>query len=317
MNNYADRLIEAVNRKANPCVVGLDPRIEQMPLFIKKRLTDESSDEDIRQAIAHFHQIVLEAVAPIVPAVKLQIAFYEQYGMGGIQAFMDTIRMAKERGLIVIADAKRSDIASTAQAYANAFLGRMRLSLTERPVFDVDCITVSPFLGRDSLEPFVKACVEYGKGLFVLVKTSNPGSGDLQDLTESESRQPIYARLARMVTELGREAMGKSGYSSIGAVVGATFPQQSRELRSLMPRSIFLVPGYGVQGGTAEDAAHCFNADGLGAVVNASRSITYAFENNDVSRDEYARLVRTRTERMAKELTAAIRRHSGAPIQVQ
>jgi len=311
MNNYADRLIESVKRKANPCVVGLDPRIDQMPNFIKKRLTDESSEDDICQAVVRFHRVILDAVAPIVPAVKPQIAFYEQYGLGGIQAFMDTIRMAKKRGLIVIVDAKRNDIASTAQAYANAFLGRTRLISTEHPIFDVDCITVSAFLGRDSLEPFVKTCVEYGKGIFVLVKTSNPGSVDLQDLRESESHRPIYTHLARMVAELAQEAIGKSGYSSIGAVVGATFPHQAKELRSLMPRSIFLVPGYGSQGGTAEDAAHCFNPDGLGAVVNASRSITYAFQNSDITEDEYARLVRTKTETMAKELTAAIHRRDG------
>jgi orotidine-5'-phosphate decarboxylase len=312
MDNYSDRLIGRIKKKGNPCVVGLDPRVDQMPHFITERLT-EKSDENVRKAIANFHRIVLDTVAPMVPAVKPQIAFYEQYGLGGLLAFLDTIQMAKERELIVIVDAKRNDIASTAQAYANAFLGRAQLPWGDEPIFDVDCITISPFLGRDSLDPFVRACTEYGKGVFILVKTSNPGSRDLQDLKDSESGQPIYVRLARMVAELGQEVIGKSGYSSVGAVVGATFPQQAKELRSLMPRSIFLVPGYGSQGGTAEDAAKCFNSDGLGAVVNASRSITYTFQDRDISEKEYARLVRNNVETMATELTTAIRTHVTAP----
>ena len=309
MDNFADRLIDAVKRKGNPCVVGLDPRVDQMPNFITDALT-EKSPESVRQAIAHFHRIVLDAAAQLVPAVKPQIAFYEQYGLGGILAFMDTIQMAKERGLIVIVDAKRNDVAATAEAYANAFLGRTRLPWGDEPVFDADCVTISPFLGRDSLNPFLKACSKYGKGVFILVKTSNPGSRDLQDVKEAESGQPIYVRLARTVAELGQETIGKNGYSSVGAVVGATFPEQAKELRQLMPRSIILVPGYGSQGGTAQDAAKCFNPDGLGAVVNASRSITYTFQTPSISEKEYAHLVRNNVEKMAAELNTAIRRHA-------
>lgn len=310
MDNFADRLIDAVKRKGNPCVVGLDPRVDQMPNFITDALT-EKSPESVRQAIAHFHRTVLDAAAQLVPAVKPQIAFYEQYGLGGILAFMDTIQMAKERGLIVIVDAKRNDIAATAEAYANAFLGRTRLPWGDEPVFDADCVTISPFLGRDSLNPFLKACSKYGKGVFILVKTSNPGSRDLQDVKEAESGQPIYVRLARTVVELGQETIGKNGYSSVGAVVGATFPEQAKELRQLMPRSIILVPGYGSQGGTAQDAAKCFNADGLGAVVNASRSITYTFQTPNISEEEYSHLVRNNVEKMAAELNTAIRRQAG------
>ncbi|MGA8904835.1 MAG: orotidine-5'-phosphate decarboxylase [Candidatus Bathyarchaeia archaeon] len=310
MDNFADRLIDAVKRKGNPCVVGLDPRVDQMPNFITDALT-EKSPESVRQAIAHFHRTVLDVAAQLVPAVKPQIAFYEQYGLGGILAFMDTIQMAKERGLIVIVDAKRNDVAATAEAYANAFLGRTRLPWGDEPVFDADCVTISPFLGRDSLNPFLKACSKYGKGVFILVKTSNPGSRDLQDVKEAESGQPIYVRLARTVAELGQEMIGKNGYSSVGAVVGATFPEQAKELRQLMPRSIILVPGYGSQGGTAQDAAKCFNPDGLGAVVNASRSITYTFQTPNISEKEYAHLVRNNVEKMAAELNTAIRRHAG------
>jgi orotidine-5'-phosphate decarboxylase len=310
MDNFADRLIDAVKRKGNPCVVGLDPRVDQMPNFITDALT-EKSPESVRQAIAHFHRIVLDATAQLVPAVKPQIAFYEQYGLGGISAFMDTIQMAKERGLIVIVDAKRNDIAATAEAYANAFLGRTRLPWGDEPVFDADCVTISPFLGRDSMNPFLRACSKYGKGVFILVKTSNPGSRDLQDVKEAESGQPIYVRLARTIAELGQETIGKNGYSSVGAVVGATFPEQAKELRQLMPRSIILVPGYGSQGGTAEDAAKCFNPDGLGAVVNASRSITYTFQTPNISEKEYAHLVHNNVEKMAAELNTAIRGHAG------
>jgi orotidine-5'-phosphate decarboxylase len=309
MDNFADRLIDAVKRKGNPCVVGLDPRIDQMPNFIKDDLKEESP-EGVRQGITRFHRMVLDSVAPLVPAVKPQIAFYEQYGPGGILAFMDTIEMAKERGLIVIVDAKRNDIASTAEAYSNAFLGRTRLPWGDEPVFDADCVTISPFLGRDSLNPFLKACSKYGKGVFILVKTSNPGSRDLQDVKEAESGRPIYVRLARTVAELGHETIGTSGYSSVGAVVGATFPEQAKELRLLMPRSVILVPGYGAQGGTADDAAYCFNPDGLGAVVNASRSITYTFQTPNIPEKEYAQLVRKNVEEMAREIDAAITRRA-------
>lgn len=313
MENYADRLVEAIKEKGNPCVVGLDPRIDQMPGFIVARLARNIGVEVVREAITYFHRLILDSVALIVPAVKPQIAFYEQYGLGGIMAFIDTIKMAKERGLIVIVDAKCNDIPSTAEAYANAFLGRTRLPYGDQSIFDVDCITVSPFRGRDSLEPFVEACKSYGKGIFVLVKTSNPGSADVQDVRDSDSGEPVYLRLARMVNEMAEQAVGKSGYSSIGAVVGATFPRWAKELRSLMPRSIFLVPGYGAQSGTAEDAANCFNQDGLGAVVAASRSITYAFDRPNISEDDYARLVRQKAEAMAKGIMGAIRCQIGVP----
>jgi orotidine-5'-phosphate decarboxylase len=306
--NFADRLIDAVKKKGNPCVVGLDPRIHQMPNFITADLA-EKAPEKTRRAISSFHRVVLDAVGELVPAVKPQMAFYEQYGLGGIMALLDTIQMAKERGLIVIVDAKRNDIAATAEAYANAYLGRARFPWADEPVFDADCMTISPFLGRDSLNPFLDACIEFGKGVFILVKTSNPGSGDLQDVKDAESGQPLYVRLAHTVAELSQKAMGRSGYSSIGALVGATFPEQAKQLRQLMPRSIILVPGYGSQGGTAEDAAKCFNPDGLGAVVNASRSITYTFQNPSISEKEYAKLVHNNAEKMASELNAAIRQY--------
>ncbi len=307
MHNYADRLISAIRLKGNACVVGLDPRLDLMPSFVveAENLTQE---DNVAGSIIRFHRSVLDVVSPMVPAVKLQIAFYEQYGLAGLRAFVETIRLAKERRLIVVVDAKRNDIASTADAYANAFLGMTQIEAEARPVFDVDCITVSPFLGRDSLIPFVETCVHHGKGIFILVKTSNPGSRDVQDQVLLRTGRPLYEELAAMVEELGRRAVGDQGYSSIGAVVGATFPEQAKVLRQAMPRSIFLVPGYGAQGGTAADCKVCFNADGLGAVVNASRSITYGHASRKIAETEFLELVRTRTEDMIHDVNSALQR---------
>lgn len=304
VSGFADRLIAEIRAKGNPCVVGLDPRIELMPDFVT------ANADNARQAIASFHDRVVGAVAPHVPAVKLQSAFYEQYGLDGIGAFVDTIRMAKDAGLVVIVDAKRNDIASTATAYANAFLGTSRALGREMPVFDVDCITVSPFLGRDSLAPFVEVAAANGKGLFVLVKTSNPGSADIQDL-KVNSTGTISMRLARLVDDLGASLVGESGYSSIGAVVGATFPEEASTLRRLMPRAIILVPGYGSQGAAAGEAVASFNDDGLGAVVNASRSITYELQSTAIPARDYDDLVLARVTDMVAAMKAAVAERSG------
>jgi orotidine-5'-phosphate decarboxylase len=307
MNNscFADTLIEAIKRKGTPTVVGLDPRLDQMPPFVWKGTSGQSDAERIRAAISRFHGLILDIIAPSVPAVKPQIAFYEQYGIGGILGFADTLEMAKKRGLLVIVDAKRNDISSTAQAYANAFLGSAKLPWGNRSGFEADCITISPFLGRDSLAPFVQTCSEYGKGVFILVKTSNEGSRDLQDLYDRTTNSKIYVLLAKLVDELAASIIGESGYSSIGAVVGATFPDEARQLRSLMPRSIFLVPGYGAQGGTAKDASYCFNSDGLGAVVNASRSITYSFPEN-IDESGFVSVVQAQLAAMVRDLSSAV-----------
>lgn len=306
MKNYADRLLAAIEKRCSPCVIGLDPQLDLMPDFIRFNARDKPLADAVRSAITSFNQAVIEAVNDLVPAVKLQIAFYEQYGLPGLNAFEDTIRLARDFGLIVIVDAKRNDISSTAEAYANAFLGRTNIFGQLKAIFDVDCITVSPFLGRDSLRPFINACAEYGKGIFVLVKTSNPGSVDLQDQKLAANGEPLYRGLARIVDECGQRVIGESGYSSIGAVVGATFPQEARELRRLMPRAIILVPGYGAQGGTAEGAAACFNSGRRGAVVNASRSVIYSHERQNVSPDEFNKLVRISAEKMTSEIVGAL-----------
>ncbi len=310
MKPFADRLLDAIDRKGNPCVVGLDPRVDLMPDFITSEAQALNSDM-LRAAghcIAAYHKRIIGLVADLVPAVKLQIAFYEKYGSPGLVAFAETIDDAKRNGLMVIVDAKRNDIASTAQAYADALLGHSKAFGVSTSVFDADCITVSPYLGLDSLEPFVETCREYGKGIFVLVKTSNPGSADFQDLlVESGKRMiPLYEVVAEMVNRCASGLIGDSGYSSIGAVVGATFPAQAQTLRSKMPQSILLVPGYGAQGGTAEDVVPCFNEDGLGAVVNASRSLTYNFDNPDLGESDFDRLIRTRTTEMVRDIQGAI-----------
>jgi orotidine-5'-phosphate decarboxylase len=222
-----------------------------------------------------------------------------------MQAFENTVRAAKRRGLLVIADGKRNDISSTAEAYANAYLSD--------EMFDCDALTVTPYLGRDSLMPFVDACQRYGKGLFVVLKTSNPGSKDFEDQALAATGRPLYEKIAGVLNELGEGLVGDSGYSSIGAVIGATFPEEGQRLRTLMPKALILVPGYGTQGGSATAAAECFNENGLGAVVNSSRGITYAFGDPGISRDMFVRSVRENTRRMVDEVNAAVKITTGAP----
>jgi orotidine-5'-phosphate decarboxylase len=290
MAQFADRLIQQILAKNSRSIVGLDPRVDQMPAFVR--------GHGEYAAITAFHELVIEAVADLVPAVKPQLAFFEQYGVVGMQAFENTVLAAKKRGLLVIADGKRNDISSTAEAYANAYLGP--------DVFNCDALTVTPYLGRDSLLPFVEACEKHGKGLFVVLKTSNPGSKDFEDQPLQSTGRPLYEKIGGALNQLGESLVGESGYSSIGAVIGATFPEEGRRLRALMPKALILVPGYGAQGGSAQAAAECFNDDGLGAIVNSSRGITYAFGDPDISREAFVRSVRENTLRMIGEVNAAV-----------
>ena len=303
---FADRLIQSVRAKGNPCVVGLDPRIDLMPAFIKSGRGEPTRDV-VRSLITEFHQLVIDTVAGLVPAVKPQLAFFEQYGSAGIEAFENTVAYARERGLLVIADGKRNDIASTAEAYAAAFLGEADILGHIQKTFDADAATVTPYLGRDSLEPFVDACTKFGKGLFVVLKTSNSGSRDFQDQPLVATGKPLYESIAATVHELGGVLVGESGYSSVGAVIGATFPEEGRKLRRLMPSALILVPGYGAQGGSAESAAACFNNDGLGAVVSSSRGITYKYSSPDLPCQAFMGAVRENTLRMIDEITSALK----------
>lgn len=278
--NFADRLTQAIKVKNSRVVVGLDPRWSSMPSQLQA-MALKYNDLGPEAAALAFHQFgraIIDAVGDIAVAVKPQFAFYEQYGPWGYHALVQTIAYAKEQGLLVIADAKRGDIGSTATAYAQAYLGG--LAKTGEPAWSLaaDALTVNAYLGSDSMAPFLQACAASGGGLFTLVKTSNPSSGELQD--QAIGDEPVYLKIARMVDTWGRDLMGSSGYSSLGAVVGATYPEQIAELRQVMPHSIFLVPGYGAQGGTAADVAAAFDADGNGAVVNSSRGIIFAYERS-------------------------------------
>jgi orotidine-5'-phosphate decarboxylase len=296
MRLFSDRLVESVHKTGSPCVVGLDPRIDLMPAFIKSGRAAPTADV-IRSVIRDFHELVLDTIAGLASVVKPQLAFFEQYGSPGIQAFEDTVQAAKQRGLLVIADGKRNDVDSTAEAYATAYLGEK--------AFDVDAMTVTPYLGRDSMLPYVDACREHGKGIFIVLKTSNPGSRDYQDQVLQDTGRPLYETIAQTIREFGEGLVGESGYSSIGAVIGATFPADASRLRALLPRAFILVTGYGAQGASSRGAAACFNADGLGAIVNSSRGITYSFGNENVTREIFVKSVRENTLRMRDEIAAA------------
>jgi orotidine-5'-phosphate decarboxylase len=265
---FADRLDAAVRRCHNPVLVGLDPRAESLPVGLLVHGKD-AGIEEVANAYKRFCQEVIDVVAPLVPAVKPQAAFFEQLGPAGMAVLADVIRYAQQKGLLVIFDGKRNDIGSTATAYARGLLGAGGQS-----PWGADALTVSPYLGADSLQPFIDVAQERAAGVFVLVKTSNPGGGMLQDLTADG--RPVYRHVAEYVEEQAAKTAGGCGYGVVGAVVGATYPAQLVELRAAMPHTWFLVPGFGSQGGTARDVAAAFDAEGGGAIVNNSRGIIFA-----------------------------------------
>lgn len=306
MDVFADRFLHAVERKGNPICVGLDPRFDSLPSHIRRLAlrTHGTSARAVASAFLEFNRAILDAVADLVPVCKPQIAFYEEYGAEGIRAFEETVRYARAKGLVVISDAKRGDIGSTAEAYAAAQLGDGNTEIIGRG-FDADAVTVNPYLGRDSLEPFLRYCGDRGKGVFVLVRTSNPGARDLQDL-RADGR-PVYEHVAEMVHELGGGRRGR--LSDVGAVVGATYPEEARRLREIMPEAPFLVPGYGAQGAAAKDAVAGFRRDGTGAVVSSSRGIIFAFREKqyaELGDAKFADAAREAVLAMAAELKAAM-----------
>lgn len=309
---FVDKLIEKIKEKNNPSVVGLDPKIEYVPSFIKEQMFDKygKNAKGAAKAILLFNKYIIDAVYDIVPAVKPQIAYYEMYGLEGLKAFYETCGYAKDKGLLVIADGKRNDIGSTAEAYSTAFLGRTLIDedVTE-PMFDVDALTVNPYLGVDGIKPFIEDCINYNKGIFVLVKTSNKSSGQLQDILTRDGKS-IYEIMAEYVDDWGSRVMGKYGYSSVGAVVGATYPNQAKILRKILRSAYILVPGYGAQGGTARDVAHSFNSDGLGAIINASRSIMCAYKSEQwkgvYSEERFHEASRAEALRMMEDINSAL-----------
>ena len=271
-----DQLINKINETGNPTVVGLDPRLNYIPEYITAKYYEKYgyTAKAAAKAMFKFNKKIVDAVCDIVPAVKPQIAMYERYGIEGLKAYIKTCEYAKSKGLVVIGDIKRSDISSTAEAYSDAHLGKVRIGETEFEPFCHDYVTVNAYLGSDGITPFLKDCQAYEKGIFVLAKTSNPNSGEIQDLMVDG--MTVYERMGLLIEKWGSELIGSNGYSSVGAVVGATHPQQAKKLREIMPHTFFLVPGYGAQGGKAEDLAVCFDKNGIGAIVNSSRGIIAA-----------------------------------------
>lgn len=284
-----DTLINKIIEKKNPTVAGLDPKLDYVPEDMKQAAFSEYGENftGAAQAILQFNKTLIDALCDIVPAVKPQCAYYEMYGIEGMRCLYETIRYAQKNGMYVILDAKRGDIGATSEAYARAYLGETKIGGSSAAAFDADCLTVNPYLGTDGIAPFVRQCSEHEKGIFVLVKTSNQSSGELQDL-KSGGRY-IYEHMADLVKQWGADLIGTHGYSSVGAVVGATYPEQAEVLRKIMPHTYFLVPGYAAQGGKAEDVAKSFNRDGLGAIVNASRSIMCAYQKQGGTLGDAAR----------------------------
>ncbi len=267
--NFADRLCDAVRARKTPLVVGLDPRASQLPEPLR---TDSTHPAEIASAYQKFCCEIVDVVAPLVPAVKPQMAFFEEQGPAGIQALWNVVQHCRQRGLMVILDGKRGDIGSTAVAYARAYLERGPASS-----WAADALTVSPWLGWDSLQPFIEVSQENGAGIFVLVRTSNPGSRDFQ--SPVADGRAMFERVAELVQSAAAESAGASGYGNVCAVVGATWPEELKRLRDSMPNTIFLVPGFGAQGGTASDVAQAFDRHGMGAIVNSSRKIIFAWES--------------------------------------
>lgn len=310
--NVVDKLIENTIRTKNPSVIGLDPDIGKIPACYKVNAKSSNPFEAVANVIYEFNRDVIDTVADLVPAVKPQMAFYEKYGSYGVAAFEETVAYAKSKGLVVIEDAKRNDIGNTAGAYADGHLGCVELlDGSHTPSIDADFLTVTPFLGSESLYPFIEVCKKNSKGIFVLVKTSNTSSGEIQDVVVSEG-MTISQSIAKYVSEQADAFTGEHGYSSIGAVVGATYPEEAVSLRKLMPKSYFLVPGYGAQGGGAKDILPCFNEDGLGAIVNSSRGILYTHMTNEeraqCSRQEYLSNVKAATLQMQEDIYSVLKK---------
>lgn len=306
MKNAMDKLINRIKETNNPTVMGLDPRYDMIPESIRTKYSEDI--EGACKAILEFNKELIDSVYDIVPAVKPQIAFYEMFGAEGIKVFNETCKYAKQKGMIIIADVKRGDIGSTAAGYSNAYLGKTPIGEEKVSIYDVDFVTVNPYLGIDGVKPFIDDCKEYGKGIFILVKTSNKSSGELQDL-KLENGTTIYEKVAELVNSWGEDLVGEYGYSSVGAVVGATYPIQIKELREIMPKTYFLIPGYGAQGGKAEDIALGFK-DGIGGIVNASRSLMSAYKSDrwkdKYSEKEFGKATRAEAIRMRDELNKEI-----------
>lgn len=302
-----DRLCEAILEKGNPTVAGLDPKLAFVPNFIKEASFKKYGQtlEGAADALLTFNKGLIDALYDIVPAVKPQCAYYEMYGWQGVKALHDTIAYAKEKGLFVITDGKRNDIGTTMEAYAAAHLGEVSVEESVFAPFDGDALTVNGYLGSDGINPLLPICKEKDKGIFVLVKTSNPSSGELQDQMIADNT--VYRTMGDMCERWGEDTRGAHGYSAVGAVVGATYPAQLGELRQALPHTMFLVPGYGAQGGGAKDVAPAFDKRGLGAIINSSRAIMCAYKKGEWKEEDYAAAARAEAIRMRDEIAAALK----------
>ncbi len=321
MENFADRMLRKIDMKETALICGLDPDVEFTPQHIQDKALDKygCTFEAVGYAFFEFNKPIIDSVFDILPAVKLQIAHYEAYGAPGIEAFDKTIKYARKKGLIVIEDGKRNDIGNTAKKYADGHLGKVKLlarkgeARKEVPSYDLDGLTVNGYLGSDCVLEFVKACKEYGKGVFVLDKTSNPSAGEFQDEI-LQSGIKLSEKMAQMINIWGEGTEGNEGYSPIGAVVGATYPEDAKALRKIMPNNIFLVPGLGKsQGGRIEDAQNFVNQDGRGAIFNMSRDLIDAVHRNPEYMEEYGeegfyKATRDEAVKVKEELTEVMRK---------
>ncbi len=302
-----DLLVKKIKEKSNPSVAGLDPKIDYVPMYIREKAYAQYGKnlKGATEAIWEYNKGLIDALYDVVPAIKPQSAFYEMYGLEGEEVMHRTIKYAKEKGLYIILDVKRNDIGTTAEAYSKAYLGKVDIDGELVDACPVDCVTVNPYLGTDGIKPFVDDCKTYDKAIFSLVKTSNPSSGEFQDKMIGDKH--LFEIVAEQVNVWNEDTIGESGYGAVGAVVGATYPEQAQILRKLMPKSYFLVPGYGAQGGNAKDVAHSFNDDGLGAIVNSSRGIMCAYKKGDWKEEQFAEAARAEAIRMREELNSIIK----------
>lgn len=299
-----DKLLEKIIETNNPTVAGLDPKLSFIPQYIKdKNISGDNPLKGAANALLEFNKGLIDELYDIVPAIKPQCAYYEMYGYHGMKALYETMEYAKQKGMYIITDGKRNDIGTTMEAYAIAHLGETSVNDVKVPAFLGDSLTVNGYLGTDGIAPLLAVCNEYDKGIFVLVKTSNKSSGELQD--RLIDGKPVYEIMGEMCEQWGKDSIGKYGYSAVGAVVGATYPEQLAELRAKMPHTIFLVPGYGAQGGGAKDVCHAFDKDGLGAIVNSSRAIMCAYEKEGCDEQDYAKAARREAIRMRDDIVSA------------
>ena len=303
-----NKLTEKIRKTHAPIVVGLDPMLNYIPKHIQEAAFKECGEtlEGAAEAVWQYNKAIVDATYDLIPAVKPQIAMYEQFGIPGLMAFKKTVDYCKEKDLVVIGDIKRGDIGSTSAAYAAGHIGKIQVGSKEYAGFDEDFVTVNPYLGSDGVNPFIDVCKKEKKGLFILVKTSNPSSGEFQD--QLVNGRPLYELVGEKVAEWGQECMGDT-YSYIGAVVGATYPEMGRVLRRIMPKAYILVPGYGAQGGQGKDLVHFFNEDGLGAIVNSSRGIIAVYKQEkyaQIGETNFADASRKAVEDMIADIDGAL-----------